>query len=518
MTRPVLHKRLLRVPGPGDKRLAVRVTPDALRHIRAGHPWVFEESVTSISHEATAGDLSVIFDDDRKFVALALYDPDSPIQFRILHVGKPTQIDDAWWRSTIDAALERRSAFVHAPDADHLGYRVLNGENDGVSGLVVDRYAGVLVVKLYSAVWYPHLATVVSALMRATGCDGVVLRLARNLQERETFGLVDGDVVAGVVPEGPVRFVEAGLHFDADVRTGQKTGHFLDQRANRIRVGEMSGGLDVLDVFASTGGFSVHAAAGGARSVHAVDVSAPTLAAAEHNMTLNRHLDAVRACVFTVEVGDAFEVMVQLARAGKDYDLVIVDPPSFAQRQANVEGACRAYTRLTHLALRLVRPGGTLMHASCSSRVTADLFFDTVLDAAIDAGRSLPRDRSHRSRHRPPGHVSGGCLPQSGLLAGPRPALSVAHVSRYRHGHGIDSGERHHDRVRDLRRRRTAAVDHGTRRADDELARRTHREVRRCGFPGDPVRQSRRRPEHAEQLGTAVRRQRRGSTDRSTPP
>jgi 23S rRNA (cytosine1962-C5)-methyltransferase len=217
----------------------------------------------------------------------------------------------------------------------------------------------------------------------------VVLRLARNLQTRETFGLVDGDVIAGDLPDGPVRFVEAGLQFDADVRAGQKTGHFLDQRANRIRVGAMAAGRDVLDVFASTGGFSVHAAAGGARSVHAVDLSAPTLAAAEHNMSINRDLDAVNACAFTVEEGDAFEVMVQLARAGRDYDLVVVDPPSFAQRQANVDGALRAYTRLTHLALRLVRPGGTLVQASCSSRVTEDQFFGAVLDAAESAGRSL---------------------------------------------------------------------------------------------------------------------------------
>jgi 23S rRNA (cytosine1962-C5)-methyltransferase len=389
VSRPTLHRRLLRVARPGEKRLAVRVTPDALRHIRAGHPWVFEESVTSISHEASVGDLSVIFDNDRKFVAIALYDPDSPIQFRILHVGKPTPIDADWWRSTVARALDLRAPFTTSADADRLAYRVLNGENDGVSGLIVDRYADVLVVKLYSAVWFPHLVSVVHALLDVTGAGAVVLRLARNLQRAETFGLVDGDVIAGDLPDGPVRFVEAGLQFDADVRAGQKTGHFLDQRANRIRVGEMAAGRDVLDVFASTGGFSVHAAAGGAHSVHAVDLSAPTLAAAEHNMALNTHLEAVRSCEFTTEVGDAFEVMVQLARAGEAYDLVIVDPPSFAQRETNVDGALRAYTRLTHLALRLVRPGGTLVQASCSSRVTSEQFFDTVLDAAESAGRRL---------------------------------------------------------------------------------------------------------------------------------
>lgn len=389
MSRVPLSAALQAVPGPSERRLAVRVSPDALRHVKARHPWVFEESVTSISHEASAGDLGIIFDADRKFVAVALYDPDSPMQFRVLHVGRPTPIDDGWWRSTIERALDARREFTDADDADRLAYRVLNGENDGVSGLVVDRYADVLVVKLYSAAWFPHLATVVGALLEVTSTTGVVLRLARNLQERETFGLHDGEVIAGSLADGPVRFTEAGLAFDADVRHGQKTGHFLDQRANRIRVGAMSAGCEVLDVFASTGGFSVHAAAGGATSVDAVDISAPTLAAAEHNMALNRHLPAVGACTFTTHVGDAFDVMVQLARAGRIFDIVVVDPPSFAQRQMNVDGALRAYTRLTHLALRLVRPGGTLIQASCSSRVTAEQFHHTVLDAAEAAGRRV---------------------------------------------------------------------------------------------------------------------------------
>lgn len=389
MTTPSLSAACRALPGPADRRLAVRVTPDALRHIRSGHPWVFEESVTSISHEAASGDLAVIFDKHRRFAAIALYDPDSPIQFRILHEGNPTPIDGSFWSATIGRALERRSSFVGAAATDRLAYRVVNGENDAMPGCIVDRYADVLVVKLYSASWFAHLAPVTEALLDATGATAVVLRLARNVQHGDTFGLEDGDVIAGRLADGPVRFNEAGLAFDADVRAGQKTGHFLDQRANRIRVGSMARGRDVLDVFASTGGFSVHAAAGGATSVHAVDLSAPTLAAAEHNMALNADREAVAACRFTTQVGDAFEVMVQLARSGTSYDLVIVDPPSFAQRQADVDRAIRAYTRLTHLALRLVRSGGTLMQASCSSRVTPQQFYATVHEAADAAGRSL---------------------------------------------------------------------------------------------------------------------------------
>jgi len=410
-----LSRQLQAVPPPNDRRLAVRVTPDALRHVRARHPWVFEESVTSISHEAAMGDLAVIFDADRKFVAMALYDPASPIQFKILHVGKPTKIDDAWWVDTFRRALSARQDFVDDPDADHLAYRIINGENDGLAGLVVDRYSDTLVIKLYSAAWIPQLSRLTRLLLDVTGCGSAVLRLARNLQSEkragDLYGLSDGDVIAGDLPEGPVKFSEGGLLFEADVRVGQKTGHFLDQRANRLRVGAMASDRDVLDLFASTGGFSVHAAAGGARSVHSVDISPPTITAAERNMALNSGLEAVRKCEFTTEVGDAFEVMVQLARAGKDYDLVVVDPPSFAQRQANVDGAVRAYTRLTHLALRLVRPGGVLMQASCSSRVSADLFFETVLDAAEDAGRSLREiARTGHDVDHPIGFPEGGYL------------------------------------------------------------------------------------------------------------
>lgn len=377
------------LPTVGSRRLAVRLTADALRHVRARHPWVFTDSIVSLSHEGAVGDVAVIFDKDRKFVAIGLYDPHSPIAIRIIHVGKPAQIEKSWWVDKIDAARAVRQPLIDAEHGDRLGYRVVNGENDQMPGFVVDRYADTLVVKLYSPVWFAHLRTLVDALIESTAATTIVLRLARNVAEGETYGLDDGDVIAGAIPDGPVQFTEGGLLFEADVRAGQKTGHFLDQRANRLRIGRLSAGRSVLDVFASTGGFGVHAAAGGARSVHSVDISAPTLAAAERNMALNNNRAEVAACTHTIEVGDAFDVMVGLARKGVTYDIVVVDPPSFAQKKASIDVAVRAYTRLTHLALRLVKPGGTFMQASCSSRVDVDLFFATVLDAADAAGREL---------------------------------------------------------------------------------------------------------------------------------
>ncbi|MCU1504393.1 MAG: SAM-dependent methyltransferase containing domain, partial [Ilumatobacteraceae bacterium] len=153
------------LPESGAKRLAVRVTPDARRQIAAGHPWVYDESIVSISHKGTAGDLAVIFDDDRKFVAIGLNDPASPIRIKIIHRGRPTPIDAAFWRQRLDAAMARRGALIASGHTT--GYRCINGENDGFPGLVLDRYADTLVLKLYTAAWFAHLATLVPVIVAA---------------------------------------------------------------------------------------------------------------------------------------------------------------------------------------------------------------------------------------------------------------------------------------------------------------------------------------------------------------
>lgn len=399
------------LPPVSDRRLAVRVTPDALRQVRAGHPWVYDQSVASVRPDGSVGDLAVVFDRRRRFAGIGLFDPGSPIRLKMLHAGGPVPIDEGWYRSRLSESMERRRPLLDGPDGALGALRLVSGENDGLPGLVVDRYADVLVVKLYSAIWWPWLRCIVEQLLELTAPSGVVLRLARLLQDDDAVPLRDGDVIAGAVPSGPVRFSEAGLLFDADVRRGQKTGHFLDQRGNRIAVGAMTEGRDVLDVFTSTGGFSVHAAAGGATSVHGVDLSGPTLAAAERNVALNSHLPRVAACRYTTEVGDAFEVMGRMSREGRRFDLVVVDPPAFAQRQDRVESALRAYARLTGLACSLLRRGGVLVQASCSSRVTDEQFHGAVGRAAIAAGHVLHEiARSGHELDHPIGFPEGGYL------------------------------------------------------------------------------------------------------------
>ncbi len=376
-----------RIPPPGDRRLAVRVTRDALRQLRGGSPWLYDGSITSISHDGSPGDLAVVFDHDRKFAAIGLYDPTSPIRVKILHQGAPRPIDDEFWIERVSAALDRRAALADDPGTD--AYRLVHGENDGLPGLVADRYAATIVVKIYTPAWFPHLRSVLDALTSRQPAERVVLRLGRSVDAGDTFGLADGDVLMGAPVDGPVRFVERGLSMEADVVRGQKTGHFLDQRDNRALVRGMAAGASVLDVFASTGGFALSAAAGGATSVHLIDQSAPALETARRNIAHNRNLGEVRRCAVHTTTGDAFEVLQELATRDERFDLVIVDPPSFASNQAAVPRALAAYGRLTRLALGVTARGGTLVQASCSSRVTADEFAQTVLDAAASVHRDV---------------------------------------------------------------------------------------------------------------------------------
>ncbi len=376
---------LAALPAPEDRRLAVRVTPDALRHIRGGHPWVYDGSIASTSHDAPPGALAVVFDDKRRFAAVGLWDPTSPLRVRILHAGSPVTVDESFWADRLARAVERRRTIVDDPGTT--GFRWVNGESDGLPGLVVDRYGDTVVAKVYSAAWFPHLPALAPHLVG----DGerLVLRLSRAVADGPTHGLADGQVLSGARPEGPVPFLEHGLAFAADVVQGQKTGHFLDQRDNRALVGSLSAGKDVLDVFACTGGFGVHAAAGGARSLHTVDLSEPAVQTAIANMDRNRERAAVAACEHTTEVGDAFRVLERHAAAGRRWDVVVIDPPSFAPRQDAVPRALKAYARLASLGLAVTRRGGLLVQSSCSSRVDADTFHRQLRDAARRSGHGL---------------------------------------------------------------------------------------------------------------------------------
>ena len=377
------------LPGPGERRVAVHATAAGARAVRGGDPWLFDGSI-SRHGDGLAGDLAVVFDPDRRFAGIGLWDPNSPIRVRLLHHGHPAEIDAVWWSSHVDAALQRRASL--AADPDTTAYRLIHGENDGLPGLVVDRYDSTLVAKIYTAAWLPNLRAVLGPVIERIGPDRVVLRTSRTLTAGSE-GLGDGHVLMGEAPDGPIEVLERGLRLGVDVIAGHKTGQFLDQRDNRALVRSMAEGAEVLDVFSSTGGFSLSAAAGGARSVHMVDVSEPALASAETNLRRNRRISEVAACRVTSTRGDAFAVLERLEAEGRSFDLVILDPPSFARSADQVPRALGAYERLARLGLALTRTGGTLVQASCSARVNVDSLAEAVSSAARHCGARIRETR-----------------------------------------------------------------------------------------------------------------------------
>jgi len=371
--------------------LRARLRRAAVKRVRQRHPWVFDQSITHLSREGEPGETVVLYDDKRKQIGLGLYDPKSPIRVRVMHHGGPISLDDAFFAQRLKAAWEAREPLL---ESDTDGYRVVHGENDGLGGLVVDRYASTLVVKLYSDVWWPRLDLVLRTLEEGMRPERIVLRLARNVAAHRAQ---DGDVVVGGpvdVHQGQHRvpFRENGLWFLADPIRGQKTGFFLDQRDNRMRVGDMSHGKRVLNVFSYSGGFSLYAARGGATEVVSLDLSQPALDDAERHFAANNDDNNVSRCIHRTVQGDAFAEMRKLAQRDERFDVVVVDPPSFAKRASEVEGALNSYRRLMRLALDLLEPDGRLVFASCSSRVDKDAFCANALEGAEEAGARLVVD------------------------------------------------------------------------------------------------------------------------------
>jgi 23S rRNA (cytosine1962-C5)-methyltransferase len=365
--------------------LRLRVSPAAERSIRGGHPWVFADSVRDRNRDGEAGELAAVFDRDDKFLAVGLYDPASPIRLRVLHRGKPTKIDTQWFAQNLEAAVTKR---VFDPETN--GYRCINGESDNWPGLVLDRYGETYVIKIYTAAWLPRLSEIVALMPFA---NRLVLRLSRNIQEiaKNKLNLTDGQMLLGDVADAPVIFLENGLRFEADVVRGQKTGFFLDQRENRRAVQELAYGKTVLNAFSFSGGFSVYAAKGGAKAVASLDISQHALDSANRNFALNK-LD----CPHETIRADAFDWIKNTRR---NFDLIVLDPPSLAKREAERTEAIRAYSKLIVSAIERLNNNGILVAASCSAHVKAEDFFALARYAGQSSGRKFEELKT--TRHAP---------------------------------------------------------------------------------------------------------------------
>jgi 23S rRNA (cytosine1962-C5)-methyltransferase len=362
--------------------IAVKLTPIGERSVRGKHPWIFSDSIRKMNKEGVAGDIAIIFDHkSNKIMGIGLYDPNSPIRIKMIHFEGGATLDVAYFKNKIEKAYAVRVPLLVKQTNS---YRLIFGENDGFPGLIADVYANVLVIKLYSSIWWPYFDIVLAQLLAVSGCSAAVLRLSRNVQkEKRNNNLKDGTVVFGNLDDENIHFMEHGVKFSANVLKGHKTGYFLDHRFNRKRVGALSKDKTVLDVFAYAGGFSVHALVGGASEVTSVDISEQALQLAKENGLLNEYSGN-----HYIMIGDAFVLLQNLISVGKRFDIVVIDPPSFAKSAKEVPGAEKKYAELAAIGAQLIAPKGLLMLASCSSRVSAQSFF-TINETALDkSGRS----------------------------------------------------------------------------------------------------------------------------------
>ncbi len=375
--------RRVRRPGmaaaaTGIRRCAAAVVlkPGREKSLRLRHPWVFSGAIERVEGTPGSGESVDVVAADGAWLARAAYSPSSQIRARVWTFADLT-IDEAFFTRAVADAARLRAAML---DADHDACRIVNGEADGLPGVIADRYADVVVLQCLSAGAERWRDTLAAALAEATGATCVYERSDAEVRALEGLPQRAG-ALTGTLPERLV-IREGGLSYRVDVEHGQKTGFYLDQRDNRSLVRQHARGRRVLNVFAYTGGFTLAALAGGARSVTSLDSSAAALALALSNVAGNPGLPA--APLAWVEA-DAFSELRAMRNRGEAFDLIVLDPPKFAPTAAHAERAARAYKDVNLLAFKLLAPGGLLATFSCSGGISADFFQKVVAGAALDA-------------------------------------------------------------------------------------------------------------------------------------
>lgn len=360
--------------------LQLRLARELTRDIKRGHPWVFAEALRDLP-PAAPGTPAILLDQRRgEPVARGFYDPASPLAFRVCAAEADQPLNEAWAENRLEQALALRRALF---DDHTTGWRLFNGEGDGLPGLVGDVYGSAAVLRLdgpgpenfWSAPGVARWAA------ESLGLKTVFLRQERR-HSKETPAET-GLALVGSVPAGPIPFLENDVRFTADIVNGQKTGFFLDQRENRRQMGLVAQSRRVLNVFGYTGGFSVYAGLGGAEHVTTVDLAAPAIETAQHHWALNNLAPGRHSAV----TADAFAFLEQAARKKRRWDLVILDPPSFAPSQKAVKTGLAAYRKLIAAGAAVTEPGQLLAAASCSSHIDQAMFLQAAEEGISQARR-----------------------------------------------------------------------------------------------------------------------------------
>ena len=359
----------------------LRLKPGRERSLLRRHPWLFSGAVEEVIGSPQSGATVRVCAADGRFLAWAAYSPASQIRARVWSFDEAEVPGPQLFRKRVEIAVARRRVQIAAETTNAM--RLVHGESDGLPGLVADRYDDALVVQLLSAGCEKWRDELIGALRERSGCGRIYERSDTDARELEGQPARSGWISGGA--SAPIRILEYGIEYEVDPALGQKTGFFLDQRDNRLRVKQLAAGREVLDCFCYTGGFSLSALAGGARAVLAIDTSAQALAQADRNLGLNR-IASGRAEWLEADV---FQALRRLQRDGRRFDLIVLDPPKFAPTAKDAPRAARGYKDVNLHALKLLRPGGLLATFSCSGGVSPELFQKIVAGAAADAGAEL---------------------------------------------------------------------------------------------------------------------------------
>lgn len=343
------------------------------------HPWIFSGAVERVEGEPVSGGTVDLLAPNGGFLARAAYSPISQIRARVWTFDPDEIVDANFFRKKIRDSIKIRqmSKVEGQPNA----YRLIHAESDGLPGLIVDRYGDTLVFQSLTTGCEFWKETLADLLLEETGLKNIYERSDADVRELEGLGSKTG-ILRGENYDLRFTIYEHDLQFRIDLARGHKTGFYLDQRDNRLRVRELSKDRDVLDCFSYTGGFSLNALAGAAKSVLSVDSSADALELCKQNVALN-NLPADR---HTNLEGDVFQLLRKFRDEARSFDMIILDPPKFAPTVAQAEKASRAYKDINLLAFKLLRPNGILVTFSCSGGIDAGLFQKIVASAALDAG------------------------------------------------------------------------------------------------------------------------------------
>ena len=355
--------------------------PGRDKSLKRRHPWVFSGAVSHVKGEPGPGETVRVLDSNGQCMGLAAYSPKSQIVARVWSFDCNQSIDEAFFRARLQHAIDRRRSLLDSGVTNAV--RLVFSESDGLPGIIVDRYGDVVVCQFLSAGAEQWKKTVVAELGNLLGDVAFYERSDTAAREKEGLEKAAGPI-SGEIPN-LVKLTENGVRFQVDVRNGHKTGFYLDQRDNRAAVSAIAKDKDVLDCFAYQGGFGVSALVKGAKSVTFVETSDDAQKTISRNLALNE-IDTDRTEQIT---DDVFKRLRLFRDQDRSFDLIVLDPPKFAESHAQINKASRGYKDINRLALKLLRPGGRLFTFSCSGHIKPELFQKIVADGALDARRDV---------------------------------------------------------------------------------------------------------------------------------